>query len=44
MTDMYVPFTIVITPSGKMSIDRDEEAVDVPLSEQPEPEDTTEIR
>ena len=36
MTDLYVPFTIIITPSGKMSIERDEEAVDVPLSEQPE--------
>ena len=36
MTDLYVPFTIIITPTGKMSIERDEEAVDVPLSEQPE--------
>lgn len=36
MTDLYVPFTIIITPAGKMSIERDEEAVDVPLSEQPE--------
>lgn len=31
MTDLYVPFTIIITPTGRMSIERDEEAVDVPL-------------
>ena len=43
MTDLYVPFTIIITPTGRMTIERDEEAVDVPLfTDQFEQEESTE--
>lgn len=34
MTDLYIPFSITITPEGKMSIDRNEDMDDFPLEEE----------
>lgn len=31
-SDLYIPFSITVTPSGKMSINKDEDAVDVPAT------------
>ena len=30
MTDLYIPFSIAITPDGKMSMERDEDMGDLP--------------
>lgn len=35
MTDLYVPFTIVISPVGKMSILKDEDLGELPLDDEP---------
>ncbi|MCE2615532.1 DUF4738 domain-containing protein [Phocaeicola oris] len=31
-SDLYIPFSVTITPFGKMSIDKDEDAVDIPVT------------
>ena len=30
MTDLYIPFSIIITPDGKMTMERDEDMGDLP--------------
>lgn len=31
-SDLYIPFSVIVAPSGKMSIEKDEDAVDVPAA------------